>query len=60
MSIKTFGLIGIFILELGESLAPPMTEDDLEFERFQMMQVFGIREEMRRMWQTHKAWRRSR
>ncbi len=54
MSIKTFGLIGIFILEPAEPV-PPMTEDDLEFERFQMMQVFGIREEMRRMWQTHKA-----
>ena len=54
MSIKAFGLIGIFILEPAEPL-PPMTEDDIEFERFQMMQVFGIEEEMKRMWQNRKA-----
>lgn len=54
MSIKAFGLIGIFILEPAEPV-PPMTEDDIEFERFQMMQVFGIEEEMKRMWGTRKA-----
>ncbi len=54
MSIKAFGLIGIFILEPAEPV-PPMTKDDIEFERFQMMQVFSIEEEMKRMWQSHKA-----
>ena len=54
MSIKAFGLIGIFILEPAGPV-PPMTKDDIEFERFQMMQVFGREEEMKRMWQSHKA-----
>ena len=54
LSIRTFGLIGIFILEPAEPV-PPMTADDLEFERFQMMQVFSIEEEMKRLWDTRKA-----
>ncbi|MBQ1192626.1 MAG: HD domain-containing protein [Lachnospiraceae bacterium] len=44
-SIKNFGIIGIFILEPAEPL-PPMTEDDLEFERFQTMSVFGLKEDL--------------
>lgn len=42
-SIKNFGLIGIYILEPAEPV-PPMTEDDVEFERFQTMAVFTMRE----------------
>ena len=42
-SIKNFGLIGIYILEPAEP-APPMTEEDIEFERFQMMAIFTLRE----------------
>lgn len=44
-SIKNFGLIGIFVLEPAEPV-PPMTKDDIEFERFQTMCVFSIREEL--------------
>lgn len=44
-SIKNFGLIGIYILEPAEPL-PPITEEDREFERFQTMAVFTIKEFM--------------
>lgn len=37
-SIKNFGLIGLFILEPAEP-APPMTAEDIEFERFQTFNV---------------------
>lgn len=42
-SVKNFGLIGIYILEPAEPV-PPMTEEDIEFERFQTMSVFTLRE----------------
>lgn len=45
-SIKNFGLIGIYILEPAEPL-PPMTEDDIEFERFQTMSIFTLRAALR-------------
>ncbi|MCM1261666.1 MAG: phosphohydrolase [Butyrivibrio sp.] len=44
-SIKNFGLLGIFVLEPAEPV-PPMTRDDVEFERFQTICVFSIREEL--------------
>ena len=44
-SVKNFGIIGIYILEPVEPL-PPMTEEDIEFERFQTMSVFGLKEDM--------------
>ena len=44
-SIKGFGLIGLFILEPTEPV-PPMTEEDIEFERFQTMMTFQIQEEL--------------
>lgn len=47
-SIKNFGLIGIFILEPAEPV-PPMSTDDIEFERFQTVNVFAIKEEMERI-----------
>lgn len=43
--IKNFGLLGIYILEPAEPV-PPMTEDDINFERFQTMAVFSIREDL--------------
>lgn len=43
ISVNNFGLIGIYVLEPAEPL-PPMSEDDIEFERFQAMSVFSIRE----------------
>lgn len=54
ISIRNFGLIGMFILEPAEPV-PPMTAEDIEFERFQTMSVFAIQEEMMRILQTKKA-----
>ncbi len=47
-SIKNFKLIGIYILEPAEPL-PPMSEDDVEYERFQTMSVFALKEAMDEM-----------
>lgn len=44
-SVKNFGLIGLYILEPAEPV-PPMTKDDIEFERFQTVSVFAIQEEL--------------
>ena len=44
-SVKNFGLIGIYILEPAEPL-PPMTDDDIEFEKFQSVSVFTIKDEL--------------
>lgn len=44
-SIKNFGLIGIYILEPAEPV-PPMNKDDIEFERFQTMSVFILKDEL--------------
>ncbi len=43
--IRNFGLLGLYILEPAEPL-PPMTKDDINFERFQTMAVFSIREDL--------------
>lgn len=43
--IKNFGLMGLYILEPAEPL-PPLSEDDINFERFQTMSVFSIREDL--------------
>lgn len=53
-SIKNFGLIGIFILEPAEPV-PPMTQDDINFERFQTMYVFTIQEELNAIISTKKT-----
>ena len=47
-SIKNFGLIGLFILEPAEP-CPPMTEEDIEFERFQTVNVFSLMDEVDRI-----------
>jgi HD-GYP domain-containing protein (c-di-GMP phosphodiesterase class II) len=47
-SIRSFGLIGMFILEPAEPV-PPMTQADLDFERFQTMNVFSIKEELEKI-----------
>ena len=44
-SIRTFGLIGLFILEPAEPV-PPMTQEDIIFERFQTITVFLIKDEL--------------
>ena len=45
-SVKNFGIIGLYILEPAEPL-PPMSEDDIEFERFQIVSSFIIEDELR-------------
>ncbi len=45
-SVRNFKLIGIYILEPAEPL-PPQTEDDVEFEKFQMVNVFAVEEELK-------------
>ncbi|MCR5746831.1 MAG: phosphohydrolase [Lachnospiraceae bacterium] len=47
-SVKNFGIIGLFILEPAEPL-PPMSEDDIEFERFQMVTSFAIQDELKEL-----------
>lgn len=44
-SVKNFGLIGLYILEPAEPL-PPMSEEEIEFERFQTMSVFVLRDNL--------------
>lgn len=53
-SIKNFGLIGIYVLEPAEP-APPMTQADIDFERFQTMCVFSIQEELDKILQTKRV-----
>ncbi len=53
-SIKNFGLIGIFVLEPAEPV-PPMTVEDINFERFQTMYVFAIQEELRMILNMNRA-----
>ena len=53
-SIANFGLIGIFILEPAEPV-PPMTKDDIEFERFQTMTVFALEDEMNQIFKNGKS-----
>lgn len=55
-SVKNFGLIGIYILEPAEPL-PPMTQDDIEFERFQSVEVFEIMDELQAMARTNRQTR---
>lgn len=45
-SVKNFGLIGLYVLEPAEPV-PPMTQDDIEFERFQTMASFSIQDELK-------------
>lgn len=56
ISIKNFGLIGIFILEPAEPV-PPMTQADIDFERFQTMYVFSIQEELDKILQTKRLYK---
>lgn len=44
-SVQNFKLIGIYVLEPAEPL-PPYSEDDMEFEKFQMVSVFTVRDEL--------------
>lgn len=52
-SVKNFGLIGLYILEPAEPL-PPMSEEEMEFERFQTMAVFSLKEDLDHIMQGEK------
>ena len=52
-NIKGFGLMGLFILEPAEPV-PPMTQDDLDFERFQTVMYNEIMEELQHIRSKHK------
>lgn len=43
-SIRKFSLIGIYILEPAEPL-PPITEEEIQFEKFQTVYMFRLRDE---------------
>lgn len=47
-SIENFGLIGIFILEPAEPV-PPLSKEDLEFEQFQTIYMFKVKENLDRL-----------
>lgn len=44
-SVKNFGLIGLYILEPAEPL-PPMSDEEIEFERFQTMGMFSLKDDL--------------
>ena len=52
-SVKNFGLLGIYILEPAEPL-PPMSEEDLAFEKFEIKTVSSLQEEIGRILTTKK------
>lgn len=47
-SIENFHLIGIFILEPAEPL-PPLSKEDLEFEQYQTIYMFKLRENIKQI-----------
>jgi HD-GYP domain-containing protein (c-di-GMP phosphodiesterase class II) len=52
-NIKSFGLLGVFVLEPAEPV-PPMTADDIEFERFQTVMFHELMEETGKLIKNHK------
>lgn len=52
-SVKNFGLLGVYVLDPAEPL-PPMSEEDLEFERFQIATVFSIQDELEKILETKR------
>ena len=55
-SIRNFGLIGLFILDDTEPV-PPMTPEDIEFERFRTVKVYELEAEFKEIITTHRAHR---
>ena len=53
-SIQNFGLIGIFALDDAEPI-PPMSEEDIEFERFRTIKVYEIMAEFKEIISTHRT-----
>lgn len=44
-NVKNFGLVGLYVLEPAEPV-PPMTEEEIEFERFQTVTSHAIQKEL--------------
>ena len=44
ISIRNFGLIGIYVLEPAEP-APPLSSEDMDFERFQTIHMFRLKDD---------------
>ncbi len=55
-NIRNFGLIGVFVLDDAEPV-PPMTEEDIEFERFRTVKVYEIQGEFKDVIATHRTHR---
>ena len=55
-SARNFGLLGVYVLEPAEPL-PPISEEDLEFERFQIMSVFALQNEFAKIMSTKKQFK---
>ncbi len=53
-SVYNFGLLGVYILEPAEPL-PPISEEDVDFERFQTLMVYMIEEELEKIRQTSRV-----
>ncbi len=53
-SVHNFNIIGLYILEPAEPL-PPLSEEDILFEKFQMVSTFAIQEEWKTMREKNKA-----
>ena len=51
-SVKNFGIIGLYILEPAEPL-PPMSAEDIEFERFTQATSFAIADELQELRSAH-------
>lgn len=54
ISVRNFGLIGIYILEPAEPV-PPLTREDLEFEQLQTIYMFKLRECVELIWKRKKV-----
>ena len=53
-SVLNFGIIGLYILEPAEPL-PPLSEEDILFEKFQMVSTFTIQDEWKSIREKGKA-----
>lgn len=53
-SVYNFGLLGIYILEPAEPL-PPMSKEDMDFEKFQSVEVFNLIDELQHIVQNGKT-----
>lgn len=53
-NVKNFGLVGLYVLEPAEPV-PPMTDDEIEFERFQTVTYHSIQKELELMVSSKKT-----